>query len=197
MSDNGERAQKSIESSAGLSTLVGERLKQVRERFGLSQRELARRSDVTNGTLSNIEQGRVSPSITSLEKILNAFPMSLQEFFSENLEISPSIYREGQFVEIHKNDTDYRILPLTDASQEGAYLARQSYAPGAKVTSEWMVHNGIIAGIVFSGEISLTLDGVEHLLKPGEGFSFSIHRPHAFQNNGTKDCVVVCVSFST
>lgn len=179
-----------------MSALVGERLRLVRERFGLSQRELARRSNVTNGTLSNIEQGRVSPSIVSLEKILKAIPMSMQEFFSEDMEVSPSIYRAEQLVEIHKNDTTYRILPLTEADQQGAYLAQQTYAPGAKVTSEWMVHQGIIAGIVISGELSVQLDGADYLLSPGDGFSFSIHRTHAFQNSGSEKCVVVCVSFN-
>lgn len=188
--DGGDGAESS------LADLVGDRLRLVRERFGLSQRELARRADVTNGTLSNIEQGRVSPSIASLEKILRAIPMSMQEFFSGEVEAPASIYRADQFVEIHKNSTNYRILPLEEASQDGAYLARQTYAPGAKVTSEWMVHNGIIAGIVISGQLSLMLDGVEHLLLEGEGFNFSIHRPHAFQNNGRQECVVVCVSFN-
>lgn len=180
-----------------LSGVVGQRLKLVREHAGLSQRELARRADLTNGTLSNIEQSKVSPSIVSLEKILSAIPMSLQEFFSEDLEVSPSVYRHDQFVELRKNDTDYRILPLTEASQEGAYLARHTYSPGAKVTSEWMVHDGIVAGIVISGQLSLVLDGVDYLLLAGEGFSFSIHRPHAFINAAEIECVVVCVSFRT
>lgn len=187
----------SSDSSERLSDVVGSRLKLIREKVGLSQRELARRAELTNGALSNIEQGKVSPSVASLEKILNAIPMSMQEFFSADLEVSPSIYTKEHFVEIHKNDTDYRILPLTDASQAGAYLSRQTYAPGAKVTSEWMVHKGVIAGIVMSGELSLQLEGVDHVLLPGEGFNFSIHRPHAFQNLGKLECVVVCVSFQT
>ena len=184
-----------LEVTNKLSDLVGERLRLVRERAGLSQRELARRSDVTNGTLSNIEQGRVSPSIASIEKILKAIPISLQEFFSENLEVSPAIFRDDQFVDINKSETKYRILPLVDASQEGAYLARQTYAPGAKVSSEWMIHDGVIAGMVFSGELTLVLDGAEHKLVPGEGFSFSIHRPHVFVNRASVDCVIACVSF--
>lgn len=179
-----------------LADLVGVRLKLVRERHGLSQRELARRSEVTNGTLSNIEQGRVSPSIASLEKILAAIPMSMQEFFSEDLEVSPSIYREEHFVHIHKNDTDYRILPLTDILDGSAYLARETYAPGAKITSEWMLRDGSISGMVVKGEIELMLDGVDYLLRDGEGFSFSIHRPHAFRNISSQECVVVCVSIS-
>lgn len=176
-----------------INNLVGERLKILREKQGMSQRELARRAGVTNGTLSNIELGRVSPSVASLEKILNTIPISMQEFFSEDLEVSPAVFRAEQFVRIRKNDTDYQILPLSDG---GSYLARQSYAPGAKVTSEWMVRDGFVAGIVIEGVLELVLDGVEFTLSAGEGFNFAIHRSHAFKNEGDSDCVVVCVSLS-
>ncbi|WP_370978670.1 helix-turn-helix domain-containing protein [Agaribacterium sp. ZY112] len=178
-----------------LTDQLGQRLRLVRERAGLSQRELARRADVTNGTLSNIEQGKVSPSVVSLEKVLAAIPMSMQEFFSEDLELSPSVFRKDQLVQIHKNDTDYHILPFGDASS-GAYLARKAYHPGAKVTSEWMMRNGVVAGLIIQGSLSLTLDGAEYDLAEGDAFSFTIHRPHTFRNNSDHICVVVSVSLS-
>ena len=55
---------------------TGTRLKLVRERNNLSQRELARRSGLTNSTISQIEQNRVSPSVSSLKKLLEGIPMS-------------------------------------------------------------------------------------------------------------------------
>jgi DNA-binding XRE family transcriptional regulator len=50
---------------------VGAHLKAVRTMYGLSQRELAKRAGVTNGTISLIEQNRVSPSVSSLKKVLD------------------------------------------------------------------------------------------------------------------------------
>lgn len=47
---------------------LGARLKLVRKIHGISQRQLARQAGVTNATVSFIEQGRVSPSVGSLEK---------------------------------------------------------------------------------------------------------------------------------
>ncbi|BBN54240.1 hypothetical protein TRE132_23650 [Pseudomonas chlororaphis subsp. aurantiaca] len=61
---------------------TGTRLKLVRESYKLSQRELARRSGVTNATISLIEQNRVSPSVSSLKKLLEGIPMSLADFFT-------------------------------------------------------------------------------------------------------------------
>lgn len=175
---------------------VGERLKLIRERHGLSQRELSRRADITNGTLSNIENDKVSPSIHSLEKILTAFPMSLQEFFADQVDTTPAIFRADQMVEIKKDETEYTILPLGGAQRDGAYISKQTYHPGAKVKTEWMVRNGYIGGLVLDGSLTLNLEGIEHIITKGEGFSFSLHRPHAFINNFDKACIVVSVSFS-
>ncbi len=61
---------------------VGARLQTIRKLKGLSQRELAKRAGVTNSTISMIEKNSVSPSISSLKKVLGGIPMSLVEFFS-------------------------------------------------------------------------------------------------------------------
>src|ERR1700710_780302 len=67
---------------------IANRLRMVRQIYGLTQRELARRAGVTNGAISLIEQNRVSPSISSLKKILDGIPLSLADFFT--LDFSPS-----------------------------------------------------------------------------------------------------------
>ena len=66
---------------------VGARLSAVRKMHHISQRELAKRAGVTNGTISLIEQNRVSPSVSSLRKVLQGLPMSFSDFFS--LEAAP------------------------------------------------------------------------------------------------------------
>ena len=65
---------------------IGERLKTIRGIYNFSQRELARRAGVTNSTISLIEQNRVSPSVDSLKKVLEGFPMSLIDFFTMDTE---------------------------------------------------------------------------------------------------------------
>ncbi|HEY7772167.1 MAG TPA: helix-turn-helix domain-containing protein [Marinagarivorans sp.] len=66
-----------------LEDLAG-RLGRWRQLWGFSQRELARRADITNSTLSQIEQGNTSPSVQTLQKIADAFGISLQALmFSE------------------------------------------------------------------------------------------------------------------
>src|SRR5271154_3316742 len=68
-----------------MSLDVGAHLKAVRQMYGLSQRELAKRAGVTNGLISLIEQNRVSPSVSSLKKVLDGIPMALAAFFTMDL----------------------------------------------------------------------------------------------------------------
>ncbi|MDZ7924955.1 MAG: helix-turn-helix transcriptional regulator, partial [Marinagarivorans sp.] len=59
---------------------IGERLETWRKLWGFSQRELARRADLTNGTLSQIEQGKTSPSLLTVQKLATAFHLDVQTF---------------------------------------------------------------------------------------------------------------------
>ncbi len=80
-------------------TTIGDfaiRLKLIRETFGLSQRELAKRAGVTNSSISMIELGQVSPSIQSLERILSAIPISLSVFFGFQLDSKVRVAREAK-----------------------------------------------------------------------------------------------------
>ena len=75
-----------------MSIDVGTHLKAVRQMYGLSQRELAKRAGVTNGLISLIEQNRVSPSVSSLKKVLDGIPMALADFFTLDLGGKPQVF---------------------------------------------------------------------------------------------------------
>ena len=49
----------------------------------LSQRQLARQSGVANATISQIEAGKLNPTVSMLKKVLDGIPISLGEFFGE------------------------------------------------------------------------------------------------------------------
>src|SRR5262249_44593044 len=61
---------------------VGQRLKERRERLGVAQREIARRSGQSPGAVSAIEVGKVSPSVETLKRLLDCLDISLADFFA-------------------------------------------------------------------------------------------------------------------
>ena len=81
--------QEMADEEMAASRTLGKRLRELRTRHGLSQRELAKRAQVTNSTISQVEQDAVSPSVSSLNKILEVFPISLSDFFSDEVPVEP------------------------------------------------------------------------------------------------------------
>lgn len=177
-----------------VSDSLGARLQALRQRHGLSQRELARRAEMTNSTLSMIEQGKVSPSVASLERILGAIPISLEAFFSDSGEAQSPVCRYQEFTRIGREGCETLLMPLTEASLGGTYLARQILVPGARVTADWLGRDGTLGAVVVQGEVTLSLDGVDYALSAGDGFQFSGKHPNRLTNTGTQDCVLVAVS---
>ena len=86
-----------------MSIDVGERLRFVRGRNKLSQRELAKRSGVTNSTISLIESNQMNPSVGALKRILDGIPMGMAEFFAlEPDRPRKAFYRSDELSEIGK-----------------------------------------------------------------------------------------------
>lgn len=61
---------------------VGNRIKELRGKLGISQEELGFRSGVHRTYIASLEVGKRNISIATLEKIVNALEVSLSEFFN-------------------------------------------------------------------------------------------------------------------
>jgi transcriptional regulator with XRE-family HTH domain len=70
-------------------------LRQWRERRGLSLHQLADRAGVNYVTITRIENGRMSPTVTMLQKLAAALGISVREFFPVERRRSPSRRRKG------------------------------------------------------------------------------------------------------
>ena len=172
---------------------VGERLKKIREIKGLSQRELAKKAGVTNSTISMIEKNGVSPSVSSLKKVLSGIPISIGDFFTldlDNLQPEQVVYRSDEQPDL---GSDKVSLKLVGAGFKGRSMdiMHETYPPGADTGAEMLQHDGEEGGVVISGEIELTVGFEVYQLKAGDGYYFSSSRPHRFRNTGTEPCEII------
>jgi Predicted transcriptional regulators len=106
---------------------IGARLQRVRTARGLSQRELARRVGVTNSTISLIEQNKVSPSVSSLKKVLDGIPISLADFFTLDLDPGPPeqpFYAADELPDVGNGDIHYFLVGQHRRSGRCASCAR-------------------------------------------------------------------------
>jgi transcriptional regulator with XRE-family HTH domain len=62
---------------------IGKRLQAIRLKKGLSQYQLATMSKVPRGTLIRIEQDKVEPRISTLEKIAKGLGVNVFDFLSK------------------------------------------------------------------------------------------------------------------
>ncbi len=163
---------------------VGERLQAIRKLKGLSQRELAKRAGVTNSTISMIEKNSVSPSISSLRKVLSGIPMSMVEFFSEELQPeNPTqvVYKASELIDISDGAVTMKLVGRAHPSRAIAFL-NETYPPGADTGDEMLTHEGEETGILVEGRLELVVGLETFLLEVGDSYYFESSRPHRFRN---------------
>jgi transcriptional regulator with XRE-family HTH domain len=171
---------------------IGNQLKNLRLLKGLSQRELAKRAGVTNSTISMIEKNGVSPSVSSLKKVLAGIPISIGDFFTLDLEtMQPDqvVFRRAEQPDVGANSVSLKLVGAT-IQKRSMDIMHERYAPGADTGPEMLQHKGEEGGIVISGEIELTVGLEVYQLKAGDGYYFSSDRLHRFRNTGNRECVI-------
>lgn len=193
MSNDSHIVKKGSGSAAERNEMVGSRLKALREMYGLSQRELAKRTGVTNGMISLIEQNQVSPSVSSLKKVLEGFPLSLADFFSWDLKTERKIfYAVDELTEIAGGKISFRQVGARSQDRKLQVL-HERYEPGGDTGKEMISHEGEESGVVMRGQIEITVGGKSRVLGPGEAYYFDSRLPHRFRNTGREVCEIVSV----
>ena len=64
---------------------VGERIRYHRLQCGMSQEKLALMAGINPAFLGHLERGLKSPTMTTLDKIVEALGLSYSEFFDDNI----------------------------------------------------------------------------------------------------------------
>ena len=170
---------------------IGGRLRYLRMARGLSQRELAKRAGVTNGTISLIESNATNPSVGALKRILDAIPIGLAEFFAFAPERPRQVfYAAEELTEIGKGAISYRQIGH-NLFGRSLQILKECYQPGADTGKILLTHEGEEGGIVLSGRLEVTVEDERRILGPGDAYSFESRRPHRFRCVGPVPCEVI------
>lgn len=170
---------------------VGARLRYVREMHGLSQRELARQAGLNHGTIGCIEKETISPSVGSLRKILDSFPMTLSDFFALDPESETQVFfRHDELMEVGGDGISLRQVGH-NLKGRPLQLLLERYALGAETAATPYSHVGDEGGVVIKGRVEVTIGSVARILGPGDAYLFSSRVPHRFKNVGDEEAVVI------
>jgi transcriptional regulator with XRE-family HTH domain len=170
---------------------VGERLRSLREMFGMSQRALAKKAGVTNGIISMIEKNSNSPSLATLKKILDAFPIAMSEFFTAGISPqSKTFYKAEDLTEIGSSGFSFKQVGV-DLAEKAMQILHEHIEVGADSGVEMLRHESEEGGVVIRGSVELTVGGETKVLGPGDAYYFDSRIPHRFRNIGTENAEII------
>ena len=133
---------------------IGAKVKELRVQKGLTQEELADRTELSKGFISQLERDLTSPSIATLMDILQALGTDLKDFFNEEPE-EQIVFKESDYFE--KLDEEYGnktewIIP--NAQKNIMEPIRLTLAPGGSTYPD-NPHEGEEFGYILSGSITI------------------------------------------
>jgi transcriptional regulator with XRE-family HTH domain len=170
---------------------IGRRLREIRTRRGMSQRQLARVSGVANATISQIEAGRLNPTVSMLKRVLDGFPISMSEFFVDDFELADRIfYRADELTGIADGGVSF-LQVGANLRNRSIQLIRECYQAGAGTGRHAMTHEGEECGIILSGRLEVSVGDQIAVLRAGDAYYFDSSRPHHFRNPGTEPCELI------
>ena len=170
---------------------IGQRLKHIRLSLGLSQRQLARQSGVANATISQVEAGKLNPTVSMLKKVLDGIPISLGEFFGGEFESRERVFfRAAELTEIADGGVSFRQVG-TNLANRAIQLLQERYQPGSGTGRHAITHEGEECGIVLSGRLEVTVGDERAVLGKGDAYYFKSSQPHRFRNTGNEPCELI------
>ena len=156
---------------------IGNKLKELRVLKGLTQAELADRSELSKGFISQLERNLTSPSITTLMDILQCLGTSIGEFFNEAPDEQIVFGKQDYFVKVdteYKNEIKWIIPNAQKNTMEPIYLTLEAGGSTCPDTP----HEGEEFGYILQGTVSIHLGNKTYKAKKGESFYYTADKTH-------------------
>ena len=198
---NRKRDQRTVTISNGSQPApevdVGSRLRELRTERDLSLRALAEKSGLSINTLGLIENGKTSPSVSTLQQVALALEVPITAFFETNVPES----RIAHIKAIHRPRVAFEHGTLEDLGAGLTDRAVEPFVvrlePFANSGPNPIVHTGYEFVFCLEGRIAYTIEAQTYLLEPGDSLLFESHLPHRWQNVGEVPSQSLLVLFPT
>lgn len=170
---------------------IGEKIKRIRVSNQLTLEELANRSELTKGFLSQLERNLTSPSISTLEDILEALGTNLCDFFNEKEEEQVVFTKKDYFINEQDLYNIHYIVPNAQKNEmEPILIELLPFSIGPTIEP----HDGEEFGYVLSGKVTLIYGNHKHSVKKGQTFYIKGNKAHHLSNETDSVAKVIWVS---
>jgi transcriptional regulator with XRE-family HTH domain len=171
-------------------TTLGERIRALRAERELQQRQLAEKAGLAPSMVSQIESGRLSPSLNTVGKLAAALGVPIASLFDGQPAGRIQITRKK----------DYPVVSFEGASERWAVLGAGLFdgkiravvstlgprARGVKTEKVVIKPGQMKLFYVIDGKVALLYNGSRHLLESGDSALLDGGTPHGWENVGTR-----------
>jgi transcriptional regulator with XRE-family HTH domain len=193
--DRLENVESAVSSTSTTVVDVGRRLRELRNERGLSVRALASSSGLNANTLSLIENGKTSPSVSTLQQLANALKTPIAAFFETNIpKNNVSFLKAGQRPRAAFAHGNFEDLGAGLTLRGGLPLL-VTLEPKANSGPVPIVHTGHEFVFCLEGCLSYTIEDRSYKLEPGDSLLFEAYLPHYWFNAGeipSRSLLVLC-----
>ena len=182
---------------------IGEKVKTLRLARRITLNELSERSGVSKSLLSQIERSMSVPTVTTLQKISNAFSLPISQMFSEKDAVDRYVSSDkgdtnaGGITVVRKGRRKKLIMPwgawqemLCPDLRHRIEFMYLHYPVGAKV-EEFYTHEGEECGVVLHGRFKGIIGDEEVILEAGDSIYFDSSIPHRWENAGETEVTAI------
>lgn len=175
---------------------LGEAIRLLRRRAGLTIGALAERAQLSTAMVSLLERGRATPSLRTLRLLGLALDVPVSYFFEAREEAVAERYvvRRGARRLLRLTRSGVLKEALLPAGKGLLEMYELALNPGGASGGDFMQHEGEKAGYVLCGRLRLVLDGTAEVLEPGDTFRFPSSVPHMFDNPGEEVARIIWVT---
>lgn len=172
---------------------IGHRMKELRIQYGLTQQELADRSELSKGFISQLERNLTSPSVGTLLDIIQCLGTTPAEFFTDQ-EPEQIVFRQEDYFVKDKDKLGHQIKWLIPNAQKNAMEpVLMTLAPHG--TSQIQLpHEAEEFGYVLNGSIRLVYGSRSFTVKQGESFYFIAGKKHHIENCSDGEASILWIS---
>lgn len=165
-----------------LNVMIGNKLKDIRNKRKLSLEEAANLTGVSKAMLGQIERGQSNPTVSTLWKIATGLKVSFSTFMDEEQEDLRVIEQEA-IQPIVEEDNKMRLFPIFpfDASN-GIEIFTIELEPGCEHFSDPHEEGVEEYIIVTQGQIEISIGDKKIVLQKGHSIRFLANKPHAYKN---------------
>lgn len=177
---------------------LGGKLRALRLRKKISLVDLGKHTGLSASMLSQLENGKLVPTLPTLARISMVFDVGLDYFFGDKKRRKAlSLVRAAErlrFPDRADNPTpSYFFEVLAFSAQEKglqAYLAEFPKLAAGKATAEHY-HDGAEFLYLLEGKLTIHLHGEDHVLKPGDSVYFDASEAHSYRAQTPAKAVVI------